>query len=99
MVMVSLVVSPLTRKKGKGKKSYEPPKKEGVKEESSNKSPKCHHYNDWGNLRRECPRFKAWLAKKGNDDVISFIDESFFTYFSRDTWWIHSSATVHVTNS
>jgi hypothetical protein len=42
--------------------------------------------------------FKAWLAKKGNNDVISFIDES-FTYFSHDTWWINSSATMHVTNS
>jgi hypothetical protein len=28
----------------------------------------------------------AWLAKKGNDDIISFIEESFFKYFSRDTW-------------
>jgi hypothetical protein len=28
-------------------------------------------------LRRDCPMFKAWLSKKGIDDVIYFIDESF----------------------
>jgi hypothetical protein len=36
------------QKKGKGKKPYENPKKEGAKEEYSNKGPKCHHCNDWG---------------------------------------------------
>jgi hypothetical protein len=51
-----------------------------------------------GHIRRDCAGFKAWLAKKGNDDVISSIYES-FTFFSRDTWWIDSSATMHVTNS
>jgi hypothetical protein len=87
------------QKKGKGKKSYEPLKKVGVKEESSNKGLKCHHCNDWRYIRIDCAGFKAWLAKKGNDDVISFIDVSFFTYFSHDTWWIDSGATVHITNS
>jgi hypothetical protein len=64
-----------------------------------NKGPKCHHCKDWGQIRRNCPGFNAWLAKKGNDDVISFIDESFFTYFLCDIWWIYSGATTHVTNS
>jgi hypothetical protein len=86
------------QKKGKRNKPYENPKKEVAKEESSNKGPKCHHCNDWGHIRKECLGFKTWLAKKGNDDVISFIDESFFIYFSRDTWWIDSGATVHITN-
>jgi hypothetical protein len=80
------------QKKGMGKKSYEPPKKEGAKEEFSDKGPKCHHCNDWEHIRRDCPVFKAWLAKKDNNDIISFIDESFFTYFSRDTWLIDSGA-------
>jgi hypothetical protein len=31
--------------------------------------------------------------------LFPFIEESFFAYFSRDTWWIDSGATVHVTNS
>jgi hypothetical protein len=41
-------------------------------------------------MRRECPEFKAWLAKKRNDDIISFIDDSFFTYYSSKMWWIDS---------
>jgi hypothetical protein len=41
----------------------------------------------------------VWLAKKGNNDIISFIDESFITSYSLNMWWIDSGATVHVTNS
>jgi hypothetical protein len=55
------------------------------------------HFKKYGHIRRVCDEFKAWLAKKGND-FISFIDESFFTDFSSNTWWIDSSATMHVTN-
>jgi hypothetical protein len=47
------------QKKGKGKNTYENPKKEGAKEVSSNKGPKCHHCNDWGHIRRDCVGFKA----------------------------------------
>jgi hypothetical protein len=47
---------------------------------------------------RECDEFKTWLTKKANY-FISFIDESFFTNFPSNTWWIDTGATVHVTNS
>jgi hypothetical protein len=94
-------------KKGKGKKPYEKrpndhPKKEAPKVEGASeekKGPKCLHCKDWGHIRRECAKFKAWLAKKGTNDIISFIDELFITYYSLNTWWIDSGATVHVTNS
>jgi hypothetical protein len=56
------------------------------------------HCKKYGHIRRECDEFKAWLIKKGND-FISFIDESFFTNFPSNTWWIDSGATVHITNS
>jgi hypothetical protein len=56
------------------------------------------HCKKYGHIRRECDEFKAWLVKKGNG-FISFIDESFFTDFSSNTWWIDSGVTVHVTNS
>jgi hypothetical protein len=78
------------------------PKKEAPKVEGASKkkkSPKCLHCKDWGHIRRECVDFKVWLAKKGNNDIIFFIDESFFTYYSLNTWWIDSGATVHVMNS
>jgi hypothetical protein len=61
------------------------------------KGPKCLHYKKHGH-RRECNKFNAWFIKKGND-FIFFIDESFFTDLSSNTWWIDFGATVHVTNS
>jgi hypothetical protein len=61
--MVSLLGSPLARRKER-EKPYENPKKEDAKEEFSNKGPKCHHCNDWGYIRRDCAGFKAWVAKR-----------------------------------
>jgi hypothetical protein len=49
------------------------------------------HCKKYGHIRRECDEFNAWLAKMGND-FISFIDESFFTDFSSNTWWVDSGA-------
>jgi hypothetical protein len=77
-------------KMGKGKMPYEKrpndhPKKEAPKVEGASekeKDPRCLHCKDWGNIRRECTDFNVWLAKKGTNDIISFIDESFFTYYS-----------------
>jgi hypothetical protein len=84
-----------SHQKRKGQKPYDPPK-EASKEDATNekKGPKCMHCKKYGHIRRECDEFKAWLAKKGND-FISFIDESFFTDFSSNTWWIDSGVTVH----
>jgi hypothetical protein len=88
-----------SHQKGKGKKPYDPPK-EAFKEDVTNekKGFKSMHCKKYGNIRRECDEFKTWLIKKSND-FIFFIDESFFTDFSSNTWWINSGATVHVTNS
>jgi hypothetical protein len=93
-------------KKGKEKNSYDKrpndhPKKEAPMVEGASekkKGLKCLHCKDWRHIRRECSYFKACLAKKGNNDIISFIDESFFTYYSLNMWWIDSGATVHVMN-
>jgi hypothetical protein len=38
------------------------------------------------------------MAKRGNN-VVSFVNESLYTQFSKSTWWIDSDATVHVANS
>jgi hypothetical protein len=94
-------------KKGKRKKSCEKrpnnhPKKEAPKVEGASekkRGTKCLQCKDWGHIRRECAEFKMWIAKKGTNDIISFIDKSLFTYYSLNTWCIDSGVTVHVTNS
>jgi hypothetical protein len=38
------------------------------------------------------------MAKRGNN-IVSFVNESFYTQVLKSTWWIDSGATVHVANS
>jgi hypothetical protein len=33
------------------------------------------------------------------EDFITFVDESLYLSYARSTWWIDSSATIHVVNS
>ena len=82
-------------KEKKGKKPYDAPKQDNS---SSSKVFKCHHCGKDGHIK-DCEEFKKWCVKKGNVDIISIVDESFYAYFPLSTWWIDSSATVHVTNS
>jgi hypothetical protein len=73
-------------KKGKGTKTYDKrpndhPKKEDPKVEGASekkKGLKCLHCKVWGHIRRECSDLKSCPMKKGNNDIISFINESFF---------------------
>ena len=37
------------------------------------------------------------MAKQGNN-IVSLVNESLYTQFSKSTWWIDSGATVHVAN-
>jgi hypothetical protein len=53
------------------------------------KLPFITDYPDW---------LKSIMAKKGNN-IVSFVNESLYTQFSKSTWWIDSDATVHVINS
>ena len=38
------------------------------------------------------------MAKK-DENIISFIDETLYTDYTRDTWWNDSGTTIHVANS
>ena len=84
-----------SKKEKKGKKPYDAPKQDNS---SSSKVFKCHHCGKDGHIK-DCEEFKKWCVKKGNVDIISIVDESFYAYFPLNTWWIDSSATVHVANS
>ena len=61
----------------------------------------CKFCKEEGHAQKDCAGFKAWLAKKGknNVEIVSNVDESYYVEFSHNSWWIDSGATVHVSNS
>jgi hypothetical protein len=61
-------------------------------------TPKCHHCKKRGRMRKDCKKFKDWLAKKGND-FNSMICESILVDIPLNTWWVDTGASVHITNS
>ncbi|KAG8373010.1 hypothetical protein BUALT_Bualt12G0126500 [Buddleja alternifolia] len=62
------------------------------------KPPKCYFCKEKGHIQKACPKFKAWLAKKGN--LFAFVCyESFITEVPLNTWWVDTGSTVHITNS
>jgi hypothetical protein len=38
------------------------------------------------------------MAERG-ENIITFINESLYVQYSKSTWWIDSSTTIHVANS
>src|SRR3954469_15746239 len=59
----------------------------------------CLHCKKPEHYKKDCPDWlKSIMAKKGNN-IVSFVNESLYTQFSKSTWWIDSGATVHVANS
>ena len=53
-------------------------------------------------MKKECPKFKVWLEKKGTnlcDLIPSVCFESNFVEICHDTWWIDSGAEIHISNT
>ena len=48
--------------------------------------------------RRDYSGFKAWLEKKGKTQcLVSY--ESYLVDITPNSWWIDTSASIHITNS
>ena len=49
-------------------------------------------------MKKDCPKFKKWLEKKGN--LSSFVCyESNMISVNINTWWIDYGSTIHIANS
>ena len=78
-----------SNQKGKGRV----PPQVDIKKEN-----KCFFCKRKGHVKKDCPKFKKWLEKKGN--LSSFVCyESNMVNVNINTWWIDSGYTIHIANS
>ena len=61
------------------------------------KENKCFFYKSKGHVKKDCPKFKKWIEKKGNISS-SVCYESNMVNVNINTWWIDSSSTIHIAN-
>nr|KYP36428.1 Retrovirus-related Pol polyprotein from transposon TNT 1-94 [Cajanus cajan] len=70
-------------------------KKKVKKDENT---PTCFFCKKPGHMKKECPKYASWRVKKGN--FLSFVcSEVNLAFVPRDTWWVDSGATTHISVS
>ena len=81
-----------TSKSNQKEKGRVPPQAD-IKKEN-----KCFFYKRKGHVKKDCPKFKNWLEKKGN--LSSFVCyESNMVNVNINTLWIDYGSTIHIANS
>lgn len=91
----------LDKKKGKSvseKGSSSKVQKSSMGVRKFDNKPRCKFCHKKGHTQRDCPKFKEWLAKKGNNNAF-MIYESLNINVPFNSWWIDSGSMVHVSNS
>ena len=59
---------------------------------------KCFFCKKKGHMKKDCPKLKIHLEKKGTE--ISFVCyESNMVNVCDNTWWIDSGTTIHISNT
>ncbi|KAL4569139.1 hypothetical protein LXL04_024770 [Taraxacum kok-saghyz] len=87
----------LDKKKGKSvseKEGSSKVQKSSMGVHKFDNKPRCKIFH----TQRDCPKFKEWLAKKGNNNAF-MIYESLNINVPFNSWWIDSGSMVHVSNS
>ena len=55
----------------------------------------CYFCKKSGHMKKECPKYAAWHVKKGKFLTL-VCSEVNLTFVPKDTWWVDSSATTHI---
>ncbi|KAM2147950.1 hypothetical protein ACFX1Q_004634 [Malus domestica] len=78
----------------------------GVNKNSKSIKGKCFFCKKPGHMKRNCQKYKNWLeTSKGKGNIAIFKGEVLVcfetnnTKFAKDSWWVDSDASIHVTNS